>query len=174
MFVPTSGRRPIETDEWHVILRRTKLAGRLRHVLYGGSPPHAHDKRMTTWAFLVREFVRLRDFRYVELLRESRRFVTVHGYVESDTFDEELDLDLLKAFQVYLYDRRRELATWLNREEMRRDPQGMLERKAAQEAKSLALLGVCGVCGGDLPCGPCGLPAVALDGKGGLTAVEKS
>lgn len=190
LFVPKNGRRPILTDEWHTIVRRRGLAERLRTVLYGGQAPKAPGKRMTTWMFLVREFVRQRDFRYVELLVESRLFfkhvtesqgLRVSGPpslpILSDdptpgtcVYDEEYDLDLLKAFQQYLYSRRTELETWRNRESVR-DPSVVVPEVCAREAKELLLLGICPGCGGVLPCEGCGTPVVALDGRGGVVPV---
>jgi len=169
-FTPSNGRRPILTDEPWVIAKRVNFAKRLRSVLYGGHPPRCISKRLDTWAWLVREFVRLRDFRYIQLLDEARRFVKLHGHVECQEYDEVLDLDLLKAFQRYLYDRRRELETWRNRVDVR-DKEQVLAGQAARDAKSLALLGICPLCVGSLPCKEDQIPAVALDGKGGLIAV---
>ena len=169
VYVPSSGRRAVLTDPWHVIAKREKFAARLREILYGSSPTSCPSHRTSTWAWLIREFVHLRDFRYVELLDEARSFVKQYGHVESVSYDEELDLDLLKAFQQHLYRRRAELQTWRNREQVR-DPKLVVQEMAAREAKDCLLLGVCPLCGSDLPCSACGTPEVVFDGKGGLVA----
>lgn len=167
VYVPSSGRRPVLKDPWYVISKRKNLARRLRRILYG-KVVHCPVHRMETWSWLVREFVYKRDFRYIGLLDEARRFVTLFGVVEApDEFDKELDLDLVKAFQVYLYRRREELETWRNHP----TPEQSAQAQAAVEAKSLALSGVCALCGNDLPCESCNMPAVVIDGKGGLRAI---
>jgi hypothetical protein len=78
---------------------------------------------------------------------------------------------VLKAFQRYMYARRTELETWRNREALR-DREQVLQGIAEKEAKELALLGLCAVCGDDLPCQACGMPAVELDGRGGIRPVS--
>lgn len=175
VFIPANGRKPVVVDEWHVIARRKKLAKMLREILYGGLPPRVPGRRVDTWAWSVREFVRLRDFRYSDLLAEARWFVQNHGspdVTECTTKNDlmELDLELLQAFEKYLRARRVDLETW-RRSTRALSEQEKLEGIAAAEAKSLALLGVCAVCGNDLPCSGCGMPAVLIDGKGGIVSV---
>jgi hypothetical protein len=161
-------------DEPWVIAKRLNLAKKLRFILYGARHVKIGRHRQDTWAWLVREFTRLRDFRYSGLLYEARRFTSTVGVVdpcldETKDIQEALDLDLLKAFQRYLYRRREELETWKNRE-TQKSPEGQAEI-AESEAKSLMILGLCPSCGADLPCDLCGLKAVTLDGRGGITPV---
>lgn len=169
VYVPKNGRRPVVVDEWFTIVRRKKLGAKLRQVLFAGSPPKVVEKRLDTWAWLVKEFVHLRDFRYVELLHEARLFLKEVGQLQVEGDPEEYDLLVLKAYQRYLYRRRRELQTWRNREVFG-TPEHDAEMAAA-EAKSLALYGICFQCGNDTPCEQCQVPAVALDGRGGIVAI---
>ena len=177
VYTPKNGRRPVVVDEWHTIARRRDLAELLREILYGGVRVKVPKYRIEkVWCWTVREFVRLRDFRYSELLAEARRFVETYGHIEplppasSRTDVLELDLDVVKAFEKYLRERRTELNTWEHSTRVR-SMKVKLEECAAVEAKRLALLGVCAICGGELPCKPCDLPAVGLDGRGGLVSL---
>lgn len=170
LYVPENGRKPVIVDPWFTIVRRTKLAVKLRHILYGERTFDVDSRRLDTWAWTVREFVRLRDFRYSDLLVEARRFVKDHGYVEPEQDPAEYldqDLDLLKAFESCLRARREELQTWRNREDMDAWTRGIIEA----ELKSLRLLGLCIICGDDAPCVPCQEPLYGLDGRGGITPV---
>ena len=166
------------TDDPNVIVKRVKAAKVLRAVLYGGHEVRVCNARIDcVWAWTVREFVMLRDFRYSELLDEARRFVSLYGHVdplpagspEKEVLD--LDLELVKAFERYMRSRRTELETWRKRPAECLTQQQILEGIATVEAKRLSLLGICPICGGDLPCEPCKLPAVQIDGRGGIVAV---
>lgn len=175
VYVPDNARRPVLTDDWHVIVRRTKAAKLMRQILYGGHEVKVREARIkSVWAWTVREFVMLRDFRYSDLLNEARRFVHTYGHVEplpaGSTEQEVLDLDLelVKAFESYLKERRTELQTWKKHPGVNEPVSDVIQRIAVDEVKRLAILGICGSCGDDLPCAECGLPAVKFDGQGGL------
>jgi len=168
IYTPKSNRKPVHVDEWHVIVKRKRVAHLLRGILFSGAVPNVPKKRIETWCWSVRQFTHTRLFRYSELLEEARSFAQEHGclVVEPNEAKEvilSLDLKLLQAFEGHLQERRRVLG---------RIPVIMSQDEiAAVHAKQLALDGICASCGGDLPCKACDLPAVEIDGKGGLRAV---
>lgn len=183
VYHPKNGRRPILTDLPHVIVKRKKAGRRIRSILYGlpaetvcpcwgDKDKTGFYKRELTWAWMIREFTSLRDFRYSRLLQEARNFVELHGRVEFPVDDSpsealSLDLDLLKAFERHMREIRTREETWKNRPH-EQDPSDVLAGMAQGEAKTLLLAGVCPSCGGDLPCGDCDVPKYEIDGRGGI------
>lgn len=170
VYYPKSNRRPVVIDEWHVIVKRRKAAVLLRDILFGGLPSKIPVKRLDTWSWKIREWVHLREFRYSDILNEARTFVKNYGIVE-DVPEETIavDLEALKAFENYMSTRRTELQTWRRKE----NKIGLDEALVLADVKSLALTGICAICGGDLPCQSCDLPAVEIDGHGGLKVKEQ-
>lgn len=183
VYVPKNDRRPVLTDTPWVILKRQKAARRIRSILYGlpdnticpcwgDKDKGGFYKRESTWAWMVREFVHLKDFRYSRLLTEARKFVEEHGRLEFPVDEPpevalQIDLDLLKAFENRLKRFRTEEETWRNRS-TNQDEGRVLAEMAEAEAKTLLLAGVCPSCGDDLPCKECGVPRYEIDGRGGI------
>jgi hypothetical protein len=155
-------------------LKRLRAARLVRAILYGTFPEDApcwgdkHAKwksfycREMSWAFKVGEFVKHRTFRYSELLNEARQYVLIHGVAYCTTL--EGDLDLLRGWENQLSAKRRSenrYATDLTEEEK-------LKIQGDMMWKSYVLSGLCPLCGTNLPCAECEIPAMKIDGRGGL------
>ena len=167
--------RPRKPDPTWVVLKRLRAARLIRSILYGTFPEDAPcwgDKHRTwtsfycremQWAFKVGEFVRDRSFKYSELLNESRRFVALNGVATCPGLEQ--DLELLKAWEKPLYAKRREERRWENREVQ---AQEMVEIQGDLMWRDYVLSGTCPLCGTKLPCAECEIPAMKIDGRGGL------
>lgn len=169
VYFPKSDRKPVHVDEWHVILKRKRAAHLLRGILFSDPIPKIPGKRLDTWCWTVREFTHTRLFRYSEMLDEARTFVEEYGSLVVEPTEAKevilhLDLQILQAYEGHLRRRRSILG--------RIPVIPSLDEIAEYHAKQLALDGICASCGGDLPCIECNLPAVEIDGRGGLKAVQ--
>lgn len=124
--------------------------------------------RELSWAWLVREYVARCHFRYSELLEDAKVFVREMG--RPPPTDLRGDLAMLIAWDARLKRRRRDEQRWRIGAAKREDQLTQMNEIALARAKTLLLNGLCPVCGETLPCVPCGVPEVVLDGKGGLIA----
>jgi hypothetical protein len=131
----------------------------------------ADNKRHLSWAWMTREFLRTRQFRMSELCAAARQFHADHGHPKGCTLIH--DMELLKAFQQMLYKKSSAESRHLLNPRVSSSSGEIAERKAATSAKMALLAGVCPMCGDPLPCDPCDMPDVMMDGRGGLVAVPR-
>lgn len=170
-------RRPVKYDPPHIVAKRLRFARRVRSVLYGADPApcwgdkkDGHYRREMTWAWTVREYAGSRLFRYIEALDEAKAMVRERGSPWVPTGLAE-DLALLKAWQGRMRARAFAEGRHAIAHEQRRDKARVVAETIALKAKGDLIAGVCPLCGDPLPCIDCGVPAVRLDGKGGLEAL---
>ena len=168
-------RRPWKPDPPWIVLKRLRAARLIRAILYGTFPEDAPcwgDKhknwssfycREMQWAFKVGEFVKVRSFRYSELLSEARRYVVIHGVAFPVGL--EVDLDLLKEWEKQLYEKRTAEGRW---NLAKQTPEEELKAQGDMMWKTYILSGLCPLCGVSLPCKECEIPAMKIDGRGGL------
>lgn len=153
-------------DPKHVIIRRKRIAAEVRTALYGKKVP-LPGGREHTWALFVKDFWSSGLFYVGELLAlASELHLAAHegGASFPDTFDPDLDLELLQALEGYLRQKVREEG---------RDKQRITAERAyfftmRAQAKQALLDGECPWCGTKLPCTNHEIGCVELDGNGGL------
>lgn len=180
-----SGRRSFVPDPPHVILKRLRFVRlKLRPILYRMpviEPPYKRKEapcwgdrhkqvaewyaREYTWAWEVKEHVSFQRFRYSEILQVAEKFVESSSCPPYPPTDLVGDLELLKAFRVYI--------RAIRKAESRTDfsiytDQLKTEITIENHVKTCLLDQCCPNCGSDLPCVECNVPAVKFDGKGGL------
>lgn len=164
-------------DPWWIVLKRLRAARLVRAYLYGTFPEdapcwgdkheswHTYYCREMQWAYKIGEFVRTRSFRYSEMLKEARAMVADRGVAKPGGLEE--DLELLKQYERRLYDRRAKENRWHRVIE----PMEQVEIDAECSWKTYVLAGICPLCGTNLPCQSCSIPAMQIDGRGGLKAI---
>ena len=182
-------RRPIKRyDPYPVIVKRTRFIEKhIRPILYGTFPEKApmdctgaiHKKtgkkltqsaarrmRVSTWGWKIREFVMLRAFRYVDLRQQALAFVAKHGPWKDCTLAG--DLELFIAWHTQVSEVRTRLKLWKNQPSETSTLGEIAESKIASETKNALRVGVCPLCGFDLPCSVCKVPNYLMDGRGGI------
>lgn len=135
------------------------------------APAEANRKRHLSWAWMTREFLRTRQFRMSEMCAVARQFHAEHGPPKGCTLIH--DMELLKAYQQTLYRKSAAENRHLLNPRVASNPTEIAEGRATTSAKAALLAGVCPMCGDPLPCDPCDMPDVMMDGRGGLVAVPR-
>jgi len=181
----TGKRRPVVYDKAVVVFKRLRFVRHvLRPVFYGVAPAPCWGDvkkqwknyycREFQWAWLIRDMVRDGSFYYVEILRlaeeyaASSRMLPLPSALDDATMLA-WDLSLLKGFETYLHEKRREWKVWeRDGYAATRRPFEKQMRIAKDQAKEMRLTGLCPFCGEDLPCLLHDEPLVEKDGRGGL------
>lgn len=168
-------RRPYSRDNRWVILKRIKLARKIRRILYGlpdeegpeapcwGDHSGGFYRREMTWSWQVREYVEDRSFRYSELLNEARRYVELHGPTNPTGLEQ--DLRLLRAWEDQVSQKR---FIEKRRQFEHLKPENFYQWVSQAQQKKELLSGLCPSCGDPLPCEDCAIPEFEIDGKGGI------
>ena len=157
-----------------VAIRQTKFAIRCRALLYGRDARPLGRIMRQNWVRLLAFYTRSRMLRYGEALGIAIDLgAELRAAGEVLLPDEQTDQRLRDLLS-------QRLTAAARQKEAERGPADalqLLRRKlelqaawAEQWSKECLLLGVCPTCGDDLPCDGCEVPAVEIDGRGGLRA----
>jgi len=161
---------PYEPRPRFVAIRQTKLAIDARDAVYGGKTRPLGRKLRLTWTRLVGWYVRCRALRYCDVLAIARglgsdlREVRMELRPGEEAFDAAVRRELSRRLTDAA---RRNPTTSEDRETYSRE---LIEARITAHSKQALLDGYCPHCFEPVPCLSCDVPAVALDGRGGLVA----
>lgn len=153
-----------QKDPLHVVIRRKAQGGELRKRMYLGHPPGVPHGRQLTWAALMRDMREPGYFGTQELFDITEAFAYTCHLPRPSHFDQDADLDLLKALEAHLIEIRRAERRW---ERQYTNAQRAYQRQE-DLAKQALLDSLCPWCGTWLPCLDHCIGEVEIDGHGGL------